>query len=101
KTEGVDLDAIKTLTPEVALEYARKSYKTLHRDVAELAKLQLVFVKDRKVYSNHDLIRAFLPVRAHVSKASRKALTPTTTQRPKARRSPSGVASSPPGKAHR
>ncbi|MGB2662554.1 MAG: Fic family protein, partial [Candidatus Acidiferrum sp.] len=72
--KGVKLEPVKTLNGAIALEYANKTGKTLMRDLHELTKLKLITVRDRVVFPNRDLILAFLPVRAQLTRATEKEI---------------------------
>lgn len=52
------------ITPRMAKHYARKTAKTITRDVNELQKMGLVVLEDGKVGPCRERVLAFLPVRA-------------------------------------
>lgn len=62
--EPVRMSALPEISPRLAKAYARKTRKTLVRDVNALRKANLI-VRDRKGYRAHrEIILAFLPPRA-------------------------------------
>jgi Fic family protein len=68
KLEPVDLSQIVELSPRVALVYARKTRRTLLRDISELESMKLIVKADKGYTANKDLISAFLPIRKGGSK---------------------------------
>jgi Fic family protein len=68
KLEAVDLSQIVELSPRVALVYARKTRRTLLRDISELESMKLIVKADKGYTANKDLISAFLPIRKGGSK---------------------------------
>jgi Fic family protein len=55
---------IAILSPELAKTYARKTDKTLGRDLNELVKMGLLIKKDEHYHARTDVILGYLPVRA-------------------------------------
>ena len=62
-SEPTPLGNVREVSPRVANDYAKKSQKTLRRDLTILEGMGLVKVNDGAVRSNMDLILAFLPHR--------------------------------------
>ncbi|MBN1868676.1 Fic family protein [Candidatus Sumerlaeota bacterium] len=60
----VTLSDLPELTPRLAREYAKKTQKTLSRDLNDLIQMGLVQRRGSKVRANKGLILAFLPERA-------------------------------------
>jgi len=60
---AVRVDEIKELTPGIAARYARKTAKTLTRDLNELQAMELIVRQGRTVRANRDLLIHFLPRR--------------------------------------
>jgi Fic family protein len=60
----VDVSSIAHLTPRLAEEYARKTRKTLSRDLNFLEKEHLIQRINGRVRANKDIILAFLPRKA-------------------------------------
>jgi len=60
----VDIASIQHLTPRLAEEYARKTRKTLSRDLNFLEEEQLILRISGRVKANTDIILAFLPRKA-------------------------------------
>ncbi len=58
-----DVAALRRLTPEIAERYARKTPKTLTRDVNELVNMKLMVRSGRSVRANTALLTQFLPAR--------------------------------------
>ena len=58
--------AIPQLTPRLAEEYARKTRKTLSRDLNFLKEEQLIQRINGRVRANKDIVLAFLPRKADV-----------------------------------
>ena len=66
--EGVGQSRVAGLTPEIALEYAGKTAKTLVRDINALLQMGLIVkVSGGKVRANREAILAFLPWRSPAS----------------------------------
>ncbi len=61
--ESVDKVEIPTLTPRLREAYARKTSKTLSRDLSKLLKMDLLIASRGKYSPNRKLIEAFLPMR--------------------------------------
>jgi Fic family protein len=57
---GVPIERLSQLTPDVAALYARKSHKTLLRDLKELAEMELIEASDRAVRARKETMRAFM-----------------------------------------
>lgn len=49
------------ITPRVAKHYARKTTKTVTRDISELRKMNLVVLQDGAVRPRKEIVLAFLP----------------------------------------
>ena len=64
----VDVASISHLTPRLAEEYARKTRKTLSRDLNFLEEEQLILRINGRVKANTDIILAFLPRKADLIK---------------------------------
>ena len=66
--EAVPMAKLSQVSPRIAAAYARKTDKTLSRDVAVLQEMQLVEKdKDGKYRARKKLILAFLPPRARAA----------------------------------
>ncbi len=63
RSEPTPLARVREVSARVANDYAKKSQKTLRRDLAILEELGLVKVDDGAARVNMDLILAFLPNR--------------------------------------
>ncbi len=61
KSDPVAISAIPLLSPEIALEYAGKTRKTLVRDVNELERKELALRSAKGVIANQRKLQAFLP----------------------------------------
>jgi Fic family protein len=61
RTDTVLKNEIKSLSPKLAEMYAKKTPKTLSRDLNELAKKNLVTIDGDTVRANKEIILAFLP----------------------------------------
>jgi len=61
--QGVTLEEIQSLTPRLAQWYARKTTKTLVRDLNAVIKMDLVQKKGKTYRAKRELILAFLPLR--------------------------------------
>jgi Fic family protein len=59
----VPLDEVKHLTPEIAEFYAKRTAKTLMRDINELEKMELLIRSAKSVQANFKLLTQFLPGR--------------------------------------
>ena len=57
---GVPIERLSQLTPDVAALYARKSHKTLLRDLKELAEMELIEASYRAVRARKETMRAFM-----------------------------------------
>jgi hypothetical protein len=64
----VPLSKILSLTPEIALEYAGKTPRTLARDINALLAMGLIERQRGQVWAKRDLILAFLPWRNEESR---------------------------------
>ncbi len=62
----VDVASISLLTPRLAEAYARKTRKTLTRDLNFLEEEQLIQRINGRVRANKDIILAFLPRKANM-----------------------------------
>jgi Fic family protein len=62
--DWVDVAGLDVLTPELAKAYARKTERTLQRDLNEIARTQLIERQHGKVRACREIILAFLPARA-------------------------------------
>ncbi len=62
KTEPVTFGQLLEISPRVAFAYAKKTRRTLLRDVVEVVKMGLVVMKDEGFMANKELISAFLPI---------------------------------------
>ena len=60
----VDVSKITDLSPRLARAYARKTERTIQRDLNEIAKLHLIERKHGKVRARREIILAFLPARS-------------------------------------
>ncbi|MGB6685030.1 MAG: hypothetical protein WBH24_15380, partial [Candidatus Acidiferrum sp.] len=66
--EAVPLAKLSQISPRIAVAYARKTDKTLSRDVAALTELKLLERdKEGKYLARKELILAFLPPRANAA----------------------------------
>ena len=61
--ERVPLNKIKTITPRIAEQYAKKSSLTISRDVNALIELGLIDKNAEGVRAKREIILSFLPVR--------------------------------------
>ncbi len=61
--EWVEIGKVTELTPRLAKAYARKTPKTLQRDLNALAEMELIARDGRKVRARREIILAFLPLR--------------------------------------
>jgi hypothetical protein len=61
--DPVPLSKLKELSPRIAAAYARKTNKTLIRDVNSLKSMELIEVTTKGIRAKRELILAFLPVR--------------------------------------
>lgn len=60
----VEVSMLQHLTPRLAEEYARKTKKTLSRDLNHLLEMELIQRINGRVRANRKIIQAFLPRRA-------------------------------------
>ncbi len=72
QSEPIVISKIKEMTPRVAADYSKKTYRTLLRDLAELIELDLVELKkeDMTIRVKKEKILAFLPRRISSSPAA-------------------------------
>jgi Fic family protein len=69
RKKGIPVAELRTLTPELALEYATKTPKTIARDVNTLTEQKLILrLPGRKVLANRLILQGFLPGRRHKEK---------------------------------
>ena len=61
--DWVEIHAIPVLTPRLAKAYARKSQKTLQRDLNDLQALNLIQRNPGKVRAHREIIHSFRPLR--------------------------------------
>jgi Fic family protein len=61
----VPVSKLGLLTPEIARRYAKKTVKTLSRDVNELEKMDLVLRRGREIQANLAILSRFQPERHH------------------------------------
>ena len=64
QTDFVEVAKIGDLSPRLARVYARKTERTIQRDLNEIAKLQLIERRHGKVRARREIILAFLPARS-------------------------------------
>lgn len=62
-SDGVEVGKVTELTPRLAKAYARKTSKTVQRDLNELVQMGLITRDGRKVRARREVILAFLPLR--------------------------------------
>ena len=72
QTDLVLLDKLPEVSPRLAAAYARKTRKTLSRDLNELLKMGLVVQETSGYKARKELILAFLPVKAESTAANSK-----------------------------
>ena len=72
QTDLVLLDKLPEVSPRLAAAYARKTRKTLSRDLNELLKMGLVVQETSGYRARKELILAFLPVKAESTAANSK-----------------------------
>ena len=62
-SDWIPIADLSELNPSLAKAYARKSQKTLQRDLVELERMQLIEKSGREVRAKTEVILAFLPAR--------------------------------------
>lgn len=67
--EPVSLDKLPEISPRLAAAYARKTRKTLSRDLNMLLKMELVIREKTGYRARKELILAFLPIKAETLEA--------------------------------
>jgi Fic family protein len=67
--EPTRLKAVPTINAELALLYAKRTSKTMSRDINALHKVGLVRSVHGRVIANTEIMRAFLPVRAKTAES--------------------------------
>lgn len=70
KKEPVSLDKLPEISPRLAAAYARKTRKTLSRDLNMLLKMELVIREKTGYRARKELILAFLPIKAETLEAN-------------------------------
>ena len=73
QTNSVLLNKLPEVSPRLAAAYARKTRKTLSRDLNELLKMELVVQETAGYRARKELILAFLPVKAESAVAGSKS----------------------------
>jgi Fic family protein len=63
QSRAVETSELKRLTPDIAVLYAKRTNKTLTRDLNELEKMNLIVRDGNKVRANADILAQFLPRR--------------------------------------
>jgi Fic family protein len=63
-----NLSKLKTLTPEIAIHYARKTSKTLSRDINELLQMKLIKKEGKSIELNLSQLLQLLPQRRRPDK---------------------------------
>jgi Fic family protein len=63
QSRAVETSELKRLTPDIAVLYAKRTNKTLTRDLNELEKMKLIVRDGNKVRANADILAQFLPRR--------------------------------------
>lgn len=66
--EPVPMDKLPEISPRLTTAYARKTRKTLSRDLSELLKMELVVKEAAGFRARKELILAFLPVKVESTK---------------------------------
>ena len=63
RNEWVSIASLPQLTPRLARAYARKTTKTIQRDLNALSRLGIITRETRRIRARRELIFAFLPLR--------------------------------------
>jgi Fic family protein len=63
-TEGIKITEVPNLSRKITEAYSKLTDKAISRDISRLIKMNLVYKQEKKLFSNRDSIRAFLPVKA-------------------------------------
>ncbi len=73
ENEGITISKIPDLTPKLARDYAKKTFKTLEGDVRELVNIKLLIKEGNKVRPNTKSLLFFLPPVAKNVKPKKQA----------------------------
>ena len=63
QAEGIPINKVVHVTPQVAETYAKLSKRTLLRDLARLQEMKMIKFDDQGIVANKEIMRTFLPLR--------------------------------------